>query len=226
MEWLRTFLTDLIDWLVLRRGGAHPSLQRKISSLFPFTEICAMLRFSNPAPRTPQRKGNAEMSETVPEAARPRLNPYTKALRRERIFARLRLGWPFAEIAREERVSERRVRKIVSDALKRQTVDDAPDHALLQLFRLEGAQALAAEAIHAGDLQAIAPYLKVLERLDRYHKAGATKPVYDDAARERLLAKMSRVVDRLQARAGKAPGLAAADPSGEGAEPPSSAYAG
>ena len=158
------------------------------------------------------------MSETVPEPARPRLNPYTKALRRERIFARLRLGWPFAEIAREERVSERRVRKIVSDALKRQTVDDASDHALLQLVRLEGAQALAAEAIDAGDLQAIAPYLKVLERLDRYQRAGATKPVYDAAARERLFAKMSRIADRLEAKARKeaqqAAGPDRAPPSG------------
>ena len=31
--------------------------------------------------------------------ARPRLNPYTKALRRERIFSRLRLGWPYEKIA-------------------------------------------------------------------------------------------------------------------------------
>ena len=96
-------------------------------------------------------------AETVPKPARPRLNPYTKALRRERIFSRLRMGWPTAEIAREERLSERRVRKIVSDALRRRTVDDASDHALLQLVRLEGAQALAAEAIDAGELKAIAP---------------------------------------------------------------------
>ncbi len=156
-------------------------------------------------------------AETAHEPARPRLNPYMKALRRERIFFRLRLGWPYAEIAREERVTERRVRKIVSDALKRQTVDDASDHALLQLVRLEGAQALAAEAIDAGDLRAIAPYLKVLERLDRYEKAGATKHVYDAAARERLLAKMSRVADRLEARARKA-AQGAPDPIGGAAE--------
>ncbi len=60
-------------------------------------------------------------AEAAPQSRRPRLNPYTKALRRERIFSRLRLGWPYAEIAREERLSERRVRKIVSDALRRQT---------------------------------------------------------------------------------------------------------
>ena len=136
------------------------------------------------------------------------------------------MGWPTAEIAREERLSERRVRKIVSDALRRQTVDDAPDHALLQLVRLEGAQALAAEAIDAGDLKAIAPYLKVLDGLDRYHKAGAAKPVYDDAARERLFAKMSRIADRLEAKARKTPGPTAADPMGGAAEPSSGADAG
>ena len=158
--------------------------------------------------------------ETVPRPARPRLNPYTKALRRERIFSRLRMGWPYAEIAREERLSERRVRKIVSDALKRQTVDDAPDHALLQLVRVEGAHALAAEAIDAGDLGAIGPYLKVLERLDRYHEAGATKAVYDDAARERLLAKLSRLAARLEARTARnAAEPAPASPPGGAAWP-------
>ena len=118
------------------------------------------------------------------------------------------------------------MRKIVSDALRRQTVDDASDHALLQLVRLEGAQALAAEAIDAGDLKAIAPYLKVLDGLDRYQKAGATKPVYDAAARERLFAKMSRVADRLEAKARKAAGQGAPDPIGGAHEPSSGADAG
>ena len=165
-------------------------------------------------------------AETAHEPARPRLNPYTKALRRERIFSRLRMGWPTAEIAREERLSERRVRKIVSDALRRQTVDDASDHALLQLVRLEGAQALAAEAIDAGELKAIAPYLKVLDGLDRYRKAGATKPVYDAAARERLFAKMSRIADRLEAKARKGAGQGAPDPIGGAHEPLSATDAG
>ena len=57
--------------------------------------------------------------ETIARPARPRLNPYTRALRRERIFSRRRLGWPYAEIAREERLSEQRVRQIVIEALGR-----------------------------------------------------------------------------------------------------------
>jgi hypothetical protein len=151
-------------------------------------------------------------NKTAPQPARPRLNPYTKALRRERIFSRLQLCASYADVAAEEGLSEQRVRKIVADALKREEVDDLPDHALLQLFRLEGAQALAAQTIAAGDLKAIAPYLQVLDRLDRYRKAGARQEVYDDAARERLFAKMNRTIARLEAETRKSAREAAAAP--------------
>ncbi len=45
----------------------------------------------------------------APAGAGPRLTAYTKALPQERIFPPLRLGWPYTEIAREERVRERRI---------------------------------------------------------------------------------------------------------------------
>lgn len=74
------------------------------------------------------------IAETVSKPRRPRLNPYTKGLRRERIFSRRRLGWPYSEIAREEGLSQERVRQIVIEALERQGIDrpaggpcDAPD---------------------------------------------------------------------------------------------------
>jgi hypothetical protein len=152
-------------------------------------------------------------SDSAPQSARPRLNPYTKALRRERIFSRLRLGASSVDVAREEGLSEQRVRKIVADALKRQEIDDPRDHALLQLVRLEGAHALAARTIAAGDLKAIVPYLQVLDRLDRYRKnTGAAKKVYDDDARDRLHAKMNRIVARLDAEIRKSASTAAAEP--------------
>ena len=155
-------------------------------------------------------------NETAPRPARPKLNPFTRALRRERIFARLRLGASSADVAREEGLSEQRVRKIVADALKRQEVDDPADHALLQLLRLEGAQALAGEMVAAGDLRAIAPYLQVLDRVDPYRKAGGRKEVYDAAARERLFAKLNRVVTQIEAAAGKSARRAAAGPRSRG----------
>jgi hypothetical protein len=150
-------------------------------------------------------------SETV-LPKRARLNPHGKALRRERIFARLRLGWTYEDIAREERVTPRRVRQIVSEALQRQKVDGGSDHAMLQRARLENALRLSAGRVAEGDIGAIAPYLKVLAELDRYQSAAKANPVYDKAARERLLAKLNRVAARLE-REGA---LMAAKPAAKG----------
>jgi hypothetical protein len=162
-------------------------------------------------------------AQTLAEPRRPRLNQYTKALRRERVFANLRLGRSYSDIASEEGVSERRVRQIVSDAVQRQKFDGPRDHALLQFVRLESAHGLAAEGIAAGDLRAIGPYLKVLDRLDRYQKGGAAKDVftYDAAVRERLLAKMNRIAARLTARDARqaAKTAGASPPSAQAARP-------
>jgi len=70
-------------------------------------------------------------------------------LRRGRIFARLREGYAYDEIAREEQLTPERVRQIVREALARRIVDDETDHA---------------------KLKAIPALLKVLDRLDRYQR--------------------------------------------------------
>jgi len=54
-----------------------------------------------------------------------RLNVLGKAARRKRIFARLREGWAYDEIAREERVSAERVRQIVAEVLGKRVIDAA-----------------------------------------------------------------------------------------------------
>jgi hypothetical protein len=162
------------------------------------------------------------MNQEAAPAAKRRPNAHLRELRRARIFARLREGWPYAEIAREEGLTDRRIRQIVSETLKKRVVDDSADHALLQLARLEPALRLAAGAVADGDLQAIRYYLKLLDRLDRYRPAAAPQ-AYDDAARERLYAKMGQAASRLQAKAAKQ-ALAgpprqtqAGDPTSEGA---------
>ncbi|HKI13717.1 MAG TPA: hypothetical protein VKA12_01660 [Roseiarcus sp.] len=153
---------------------------------------------------------------------RARLNPYGKALRRERIFARLRGGWAYDEIAREERVTPRRVRQIVSEALQRRQVDDGSDHAMLQHARLEKAIRLAAEAVAEGEIGAIAPYLKVLAQLDRYQGAASAKQAYDEKARERLFAKINRVAARLDRREAAKPAAPAEGLRAHAAEAPES----
>ena len=60
--------------------------------------------------------------EQTPTPGR-RLNVLGKAARRKRIFARLREGWAYDEIAGAERVSAERVRQIVAEVLGKRVLD-------------------------------------------------------------------------------------------------------
>jgi hypothetical protein len=175
-----------------------------------------MVSFPKKWPRCGQKRGGDGFRNTSSDAGAAQ--PLWQGVRRERIFARLRGGWAYDEIAREERVTPRRVRQIVSEALQRRQVDDGSDHAMLQLARLDKALRLAAEAVAEGAIGAIAPYLKVLAQFDRYQGAASAKPAYDEKARERLFAKINRVAARLDRRQAATP--AAATPSPDAAEAP------
>jgi hypothetical protein len=129
--------------------------------------------------------------------ARSRLSPQGKMARRKRIFARLREGASYEEIAGEEAGSRERIRQIVSEVLQKRAVDSGADHAKLQLDRLAPAVQLGAEAVAAGDVSAISPYLKALDRLDRYQTVATGNQVYDDEARKKLLDKINRIASNL-----------------------------
>ena len=118
-------------------------------------------------------------------------------LRRGRIFARLREGYAYDEIAREEQLTPERVRQIVREALARRFVDDETDHAKLQLARLAQAMQIASMAVADGDVKAIPAFIKVIDRLDRYQRAAKVSEVYDDEARKRLMDKINRVAANL-----------------------------
>jgi DNA-binding CsgD family transcriptional regulator len=133
------------------------------------------------------------MVQEIAPASRRRLGAHGKMQRRKRIFARLREGSSYEEIAAEEGVSRERIRQIVSEVLQKRSVDSGADHAKLQLDRLLPAMQLAAEAIAAGDVVAITPYLKVLDRLDRYQSVAGAHQVYDDEARKKLMDKINRM---------------------------------
>ncbi|MGB7972963.1 MAG: sigma factor-like helix-turn-helix DNA-binding protein [Roseiarcus sp.] len=122
-----------------------------------------------------------------------RLGAQGKMARRKRIFARLREGASYEEIGGEEGVSRERIRQIVSEVLQKRSVDSGDDHAKLQLDRLAPVMQLAAEAVAAGDVAAITPYLKVLDRLDRYQTVASANQVYDDEARQKLIDKINRM---------------------------------
>ena len=131
---------------------------------------------------------------------RRRLNVLTKAERRQRIFARLREGWAYDEIAREERVSAERIRQIVAEVLGKRVIDRGADHAHLQLERLMPALRLVGEAIGRGELKAVSPLIKVIDRLDKHQETVVAKHSYGPEERQRLLDKVNRLVDNLQPR--------------------------
>jgi len=142
---------------------------------------------------------------------RRRLNVLTKAERRKRIFARLREGWAYEEIAREERVSAGRIRQIVQEVLGKRVIDRGADHAHLQLERLMPALRLVGEAIGRGELKAVGPLIKVIDRLDRHQETVVAKYEYGPEERQRLLDKINRVVANLTGSADEpdAPGAGA-----------------
>jgi predicted transcriptional regulator len=137
------------------------------------------------------------MVQEMAPASRRRMGAQGMIFRRKRVFARLREGFTYDEIADEEGVSSSRVRQIVSEELQHRSVDSGAVHAKLQLDRLAPAMQLAAEAVAAGDVTAIAPYLKVLDRFDRYQTVAGANQAYDDEARKKLFDKLNRVAANL-----------------------------
>jgi hypothetical protein len=162
-------------------------------------------------------ESEAVMDDATAPRKRVRLNPHGKAVRRERIFERLRGGLSYEAVAHEEGVTPRRIRQIVTEALRRREVDGESDHAMLQLVRLESAHRLAAEAVAGGDIRAIATYLSVLDRLDRYRRGAAPVKGYDKQSRELLFAKLNGIASALARIEPKPPASGGGGPNAAGA---------
>jgi hypothetical protein len=133
------------------------------------------------------------MAEDKAPMRRRRLGAHGLMFRRRRIFAQLREGYTYDEIAAEEGVSPSRIRQIVSQELEQRAVDSGAEHAKLQLDRLAPAIQLGARGIAGGDISAITPYLKALDRLDRYQAVASANQIYDDEARKKLMDKINRI---------------------------------
>ena len=84
------------------------------------------------ARRGPESEADME-DKTRPAPKRRPLTALARVQRRSRIFARLREGAAYDEIAEEERISAERVRQIVREALAQRLPDEDADHAKLQL---------------------------------------------------------------------------------------------
>ena len=65
------------------------------------------------------------------------------------------------------------------------------------------------EAIGRGELKAVAPLIKVIDRLDKHQETVVAKYHYGPEERKRLLDKINRLVDNLQpaSRRARRPGI-------------------
>jgi hypothetical protein len=108
------------------------------------------------------------MTEMTPRVV-ARRTAYDRMVREDRIFALLLEGQSYLDIAEAERLSVRRVRMIVQEALDRWYMDPKKEYALVQIARLENALRLVERKIADGKLNAVPPLIKLLEQLSRYH---------------------------------------------------------
>ena len=154
---------------------------------------------------------------TAPLPAPATSRAAARDLRRLRILASLQAGLSYAAIGRAEGLSRERVRQIVAKALDEEGSGTKLDHARVQIARLEPALRLAASAVAGGDLSAIDRLLRVLDRLDRYCAVEGAATSEEAGGRERLLAKLNAMAERMIAA--RRSGLVDADgrsPPGDG----------
>ena len=125
-------------------------------------------------------------------STRPALSPAARALRLQRIFARLQEGAGYQDIAAEEGLSRERLRQIVRacDGARNGNAR-SPENAV------RAARAGAA----SGDAKAIPLLIKLIDRLDRYCEPGlfVASPLLADLAprpsRRRRRAGAPRAID-------------------------------
>jgi len=88
----------------------------------------------------------------------------------------------------------------VREELGRRWVAPIADFAKIQIARLENLYLVAMDGILRGEVVAIDRALKIFDRLDRYHGFNRASPAiepYGEEERERLIAKLNEVAERL-----------------------------
>jgi hypothetical protein len=128
---------------------------------------------SNPTPPSSARAG---------VRAGRRARREGRIARRDTYFDLLASGFSCERIAEEAKVSAATVRRAVDRAIAERRLDAPERYAHLQVARLNKALRVADGSLEQGDMKAIAPFLRVVAALDRYHGLTPQHPARAPAA--------------------------------------------
>lgn len=115
---------------------------------------------------TPSLSGRAEARA----AARSRR--LKRAKRREACFDLFVSGFPPHEIARAMKMSPASIRRLIDQAIRERRLDAPDDYARVQVARLSKALCMIDHRIEQGDFGSVAPLIRLVAELDRYHGLG------------------------------------------------------
>ena len=118
-----------------------------------------------------------------PPPVRPALSPAARALRMQRVFARLQEGASYQDIAAEKDLSRERLRQTDCAQRPRAGKRAPPDHKRMQFARLEPALSLVARGVADGDVKAIPLLLS----------SGSARPFCDPADLRQLATTLLRL---------------------------------
>ena len=88
---------------------------------------------------------------------------------RQSCFELISAGYSYAEVAKQLMVSERAVRRDVARVIEERRLDAPERYIHLQIDRLTRALRTADGRVERGDMKAVAPLIKLIGALDRYH---------------------------------------------------------
>jgi len=109
----------------------------------------------------------AEIPETV--RARRLARRLRRAEWRQSCFDLVSAGYSYAEVAKQLLVSERTVRRDVARVIDERRLDAPERYIHVQVDRLTRAMRTAGGRVERGDMKAVAPLIKLIGALDRYH---------------------------------------------------------
>ena len=85
-------------------------------------------------------------------------------------------GYAYEAIADRLKLSVKSVRRATEKAIAQRRLDGGADYVHLQVLRLTKAMRVVDLNLDEGDLKAVAPLLKIIAQLDKYHALGLPAP--------------------------------------------------